>query len=172
MSMDLSGHKKILQILFISFLFCLLSLVSLHLNIVEKWIKFEFGQIGHQLFCQFFYGALGGTIAGSLFLKKDKEINEVESLEDEPDPKKLRLPDEVDKQLYIQRIITSGVLAILGTLMIIAGFSYLEVEYANGFIIKQKIFIVIAGTLIGLYQFKFLGRVEKLFDNFFKSSNK
>ncbi len=170
--MELSVYKKILAILFISFPICIIAIVILQLHLVEEWIQYEFGQIGYQLFNQFFLGALGGTIAGSLFLKKDKEINEKEYLKAKSDPTILRLPDEVDKQLYIQRIITSGILTILGTLLIIAGFSYLEVDYKNGFLIKQKIFFSVTSMLIGLYQFKFLGSIEKISDNLFKSSNK
>jgi len=169
MSLDLSEYKKISLIIFMSFFICIGILVVLNANVIEAWIKNEFGQICTEIFKQFFYGALGGTIACSLFLKKDKEINEVESLKDNPDPQILRLPDNIDKRLYVQRIITSGVLAVLGTIIIIAGLSYLEIEYKSEFDLKQKMLFVISSLLIGLYQFKFLGSLEKLYYSFFKT---
>lgn len=172
MGIDLTEYKKISKIIFISFFICLIGLLVLNSNYAETWIDKQFGQISSELFKQFFYGCLGGTIACSLFLKNDKEVNEVESLKSNPDPLILRLPDSVDKRLYIQRMITSGILAVLGTLIIIAGFSYLEVDYTNGFIFKQKVFFVISSILIGLFQFKFLGSLEKLFDSIFKNNKK
>ncbi|MFC4219315.1 hypothetical protein [Flagellimonas marina] len=171
MAIDLSVYKKIINVLFGSFIVCLGGLIIIQTNNIECWLKIEFGQIGFQLLNQFLYGALGGTIAGSLFLKKDKEINEIESLKPKPNPTILRLPDEVDKSLYIHRIITSGVLAVLGTLLIITGFGYLEVEYKDGFVLRQEIFFIITSVLIGLYQIKFLGRIEKLFESFFRSGS-
>lgn len=74
---------------------------------------------------QFFYGALGATVAGTLFLAKDKDINEIESLKSKPDPLILRHPDRIDKTFYLLRIMTSGVLAIIDTMLILSGFTYL-----------------------------------------------
>ncbi|TLX73483.1 hypothetical protein E9993_15330 [Labilibacter sediminis] len=163
--MDLSEYKKISKSIFISFIIHAFLILMINFNAVEIWINSQFGQICSELFKQYFYGAIGGTIACSLFLKNDKERNEIESLKDNPDPMELRLPDVIDKRLYIQRIITSGILAVLGALIIIAVFfSYLEVDFKNGFILKHKMFLIISSLSIGLYQLKFLGSLEKLFE--------
>lgn len=166
--MDLTKYKIISRIILSSFIICFLIILCLNVNYIEGWITSVLGQISSEVFKQFFYGMLGGTIACSLFLTHDKETNEVESLKPDPDPQVLRMPDSIDIKLYVQRIITSGVLAVLGTLIIIAGFSYLEVDYSNGFILKHKLFFIISSVLIGLFQVKFLGNLEKLFDSFFK----
>jgi hypothetical protein len=70
--------------------------------------------------------------------------------------------------MYVQRIISSGILAVLGLVILLAGFSYLDVSYDKDFTAKHKLLFVLASFLIGLNQSKFLARLEKLFDNFFK----
>src|SRR5271167_1723068 len=49
-------------------------------------------EFGVQLF---FWGALGAAISSSIFLARDKEENELESLQEHPDLKKLRYPTKV-----------------------------------------------------------------------------
>jgi hypothetical protein len=170
MKPDLKEYKKISNIIFLSFLINILFILALNYSRIENVIIMNFGGISAEIIKQFFYGAIGATISCSIFLKKDKEINELESLKDKPDPAVLRLPDVIDKRLYIQRIITSGILAILGMLLILAGFSYLEVDFSADFTFKHKLFFAISSLMIGIYQSKFLTSVEKIFEGLFKSS--
>lgn len=169
MKLDLSEYKKIASIIFWSFLINIICVLALNLKMLESYILEYFGNISSELIKQFFYGAIGATISCSIFLKKDKEMNELESLKENPDPKELRLPDIIDKRLYIQRIITGGILAIMGMLLLLAGFSYLDVDYSGEFTFKQKLFFAISSMLIGIYQSKFLSSIEKIFDGFFQS---
>lgn len=172
MTLDLNEYKKISSIVFWSFFINIVCIICLNLNAVENLILEYFGEISTEVINQFFYGAIGATISCSIFLAKDKEINECELLNAKPDPKKLRLPDIIDRRLYVQRIITSGILAILGMLLILAGFSYLEVDYSGQFTFKQRLFFTISSLLIGIYQSKFLCSIEKIFDGFYKAKRK
>lgn len=170
MKPDLKEYKKISTIIFLSFFINMVFILVLNYSRFENVIVMNFGRISAEIIRQFFYGAIGATISCSIFLKKDKEMNELESLKDNPDPTILRLPDIIDKRLYIQRIITSGILAILGTLLILAGYSYLEVDFSTDFTFKHKLFFAISSLLIGIYQSKFLNSVEKIFEGLFKSN--
>jgi hypothetical protein len=170
MKPELREYKKISTIIFLSFLVNFICILAFNYSRIENIIILNFGRISSEIIKQFFYGAIGATISCSIFLKRDKEINELESLKENPDPSVLRLPDIIDKRLYIQRIITSGILAILGMLLILAGFSYLEVDFSTDFTFKHKLFFAISSLLIGIYQSKFLISVEKIFESIFKSS--
>jgi hypothetical protein len=118
---------------------------------------------------QFFYGSLAATIACSLFLSKDKEINELEALKTNPDPKELRLPDSIDKRLYVQRIFSSGLLAVFGMFLLLFAFNYLDIDTSKDFTFKQKLLVGIFSFLIGLFQSKFLANIEGFFENFYKT---
>lgn len=117
---------------------------------------------------QFFYGALGATVFSSFFLSNDIEINELESLNEEPDLTKLRYPTNEDISLYIQRIISSGFLAIIGAFVLMGGFGYLEVTF-EVITLKQKILFALVSFLIGLFQGNFYAKLESVFKRIFNS---
>lgn len=102
-----------------------------------------------------FWGALGGTIASSLFLAKDKEMNEVEATKTPPDPAKLRYPDAVDYCLYLHRVLTSAVLAVIGFFVARAGVGFFDGE-PDLEKTKHRAFFIALVFMIGLYQFQFL----------------
>jgi magnesium-transporting ATPase (P-type) len=143
--------------------------IALHYLPFDNFLIQNFGYMVRLAFEQFFYGALAATIACSIFLSKDKEINEVEAVKPNPDPKELRLPDIIDKRLYIQRILSSGFLSVFGMFIILFVFNYLDINTANDFTFKQKLLVGVFSFMIGLYQSKFLSNIEKFFDNFAKS---
>jgi len=169
MSIDLTEYKNISRILFWSMGLNTSFVLALHFNPIDNYLSINFGSIVRLCIEQFFYGSLAATIACSVFLSKDKEINELEALKEIPDPKELRLPDILDKRLYIQRILSSGFLAIFGMFIILFAFNYLDVNTNTEFNFKQKLLIGIFSFMIGLFQSKFLSNIEKFFDTFYKS---
>jgi len=169
MSIDLTEYKNISKILFWSKGLNVASVLALHYYRIDNFLIQNFGNIVRLSIEQFFYGALAATIASSIFLSKDKEINELESLKSNPDPKELRLPDIIDKRQYIQRILSSGLLAVFGMFIILFAFNYLDVSASSDFTFKQKLLIGVFSFMIGLHQSKFLSNIEKFFDNFYKS---
>ncbi len=168
--MDLKIYKRISKLIMISFILNSIILIVCNLKDVDYFLLEYMNNIKLEIMKQFFFGALGATIACSLFLKEDKEINELEEIEDKPDPKILRFPDSVDIQFYIHRILTSGILAVLGSLIILGGFSYLEVDYHH-LTIRHKILFAISSLLIGIYQGKFLTHLTGIFDRFFRKKD-
>jgi hypothetical protein len=110
----------------------------------------------------FFWGALGAATASSLFLARDKDENEIESVKPVPDPSRLRYPDEIDVHLYAHRIVTSACLAVVGALCLYAGVSYFDVPAAlpNP---KHRAFFALFAFLIGLYQGNFVAFLSKRF---------
>ncbi|HEY5462625.1 MAG TPA: hypothetical protein VIJ95_05155 [Hanamia sp.] len=169
MSIDLAEYKKISKVLFWSMGLNAAFLLALHFEPIDNYLSVNFGYIVRLCVEQFFYGSLAATIASSLFLSKDKEINELEAVESKPDPKVFRLPDIVDRNLYIQRIISSGFLAVFGMFVLLFTFNYLDVNLNPEFTFKQKLLIGIFSFMIGLYQSKFLSNIEKLFETLYKS---
>lgn len=170
--MDLSQYKKITYLLFICFMLCFAAIIVLNMDKVSNCIIKNFSELGIELLKQFFYGSLGATIACSIFLAKDKDENEEEFLKGIPDKTKYRMPDEIDRMLYIQRIISSGVLAVAGTILIIIGYGYLEVDFENGYTLRQKLLFAVSSFLIGIYQSKFLVKIEGVFENLFKTKKR
>ena len=118
----------------------------------------------------FFWGALGGAIASSLYLAWDKEENELERVKAAPDPTRLRYPNEIDVHLYCHRIVTSACLAVVGGMFLYAGLSYFDVPAA---LLNQKhrAFFIIFSFLIGLYQGKFLTFLNKRFQKILDKSD-
>lgn len=169
MGIDLTEYKNIARILFWSMALNAIFILALHFNTIDEYLTINFGSIVRLSIEQFFYGSLAATIACSVFLSKDKEINELEALKPNPDPKELRLPDILDKRLYIQRILSSGFLAVFGMFIILFAFNYLDVNTNSEFTFKQKLLIGIFTFMIGLFQSKFLSNIEKLFDTFYKN---
>jgi hypothetical protein len=121
---------------------------------------------GFQLF---FWGALGATIAASLFLARDKEDNELESLKPRPDASLLRYPTDIDVHLYGHRILTSACLAVVGSLFLYAGLSYFDVpaELPSP---KHRTFFILFAFLIGLYQGNFVTFLNKRFQRILENS--
>ena len=169
MNIDLTEYKNISKILFWSMGLNVAIVILLHFHLIDEYIIQNFGYILRLSIEQFFYGALAATIACSIFLNKDKETNELEALKSNPDPKELRLPDIIDKRQYIQRIISSGFLAVFGMFITLFAFNYLDINAMLDFTFKQKLLIGISSFMIGLYQSKFLSNIEKFFDGFYKS---
>lgn len=117
----------------------------------------------------FFWGALGATIAASLFLARDKEDNELESLKPAPDASLLRYPTDIDVHLYGHRILTSACLAVVGALFLYAGLSYFEVP-ADLPSPKHRAFFILFAFLIGLHQGNFLTFLSKRFQRILEKS--
>lgn len=117
----------------------------------------------------FFWGALGASIASSLFLSRDKDENELESVKSTPDPSRLRYPTEVDVHLYAHRILTSACLAVVGALFLYAAVSYFDVpaDLPNP---KHRAFFILFAFLIGLYQGNFVAFLSKRFQMILEKS--
>jgi hypothetical protein len=172
MKINLKEYEAISKIIFWSFFINITSIILFNFKAIDIFLFEYFNIIFIEALHQFFYGALSATIACSLFMAKDKETNELESVKEKPDPSILMLPDCIDRKLYIQRIISSGLLAIVGMMLLLAGFSYLEVNFETTFTFKQKMFFGISSSLIGLYQINFIEKLRKVFDAFYKSKAK
>ncbi len=117
----------------------------------------------------FFWGALGATIASSLFLARDKDENEMESVKATPDLTRLRYPTEIDVHLYAHRIVTSACLAVVGALFLYAGLSYFDVP-ADLPSPKHRAFFILFAFLIGLYQGNFIVFLHKRFQKILERS--
>lgn len=165
------NYIKISYIIILSFILNAFILIFLNLHDVEKYFISLIGTLNYEILNQFFYGAIGATITSSIFYSKDIEINALEALKEKPNPEVLRFPNRLNVILYIHRILTSGLLAILGAFIIIGGFSYLNIEL-NNLVLKHKVLLAISSFLIGLYQHKFLRRLRVLFDELHKSEER
>jgi len=119
----------------------------------------------------FFWGALGAAIASSLFLARDKEENEVESLKEKPDLSVLRYPTSLDRHLYVHRILTSACLAVVGALLLYSGLGYFDVpaDIPNP---KHRAFFMLFSFLVGLYQGNFVTFLSKRFEKILERSAK
>src|SRR3989304_7651980 len=117
----------------------------------------------------FFWGALGSAIASSLFLARDKDENEIESVKAAPDLSRLRYPTKIDVHLYGHRIVTSACLAVVGALFLYAGLSYFDVP-ADLPSPKHRAFFILFAFLIGLYQGNFVAFLHKRFQNILEKS--
>ncbi len=162
-------YKTISIIVICSFVLNSLIIIGLNIPFFSEYFILVFGLMKFEIIKQFFYGSLGSTITCSLFLSKDMEINALESTKTIPDLSVLRYPNILNVYMYFQRIFTSGILAILGSFIILAGFSYVNFDYSE-FSIKHKILLAISSILIGLYQHKFLRSIRNIFDKFYKES--
>ncbi len=117
----------------------------------------------------FFWGALGAAIASSLYLARDKDENEIESVKDAPDLTRLRYPTEIDIHLYGHRIVTSACLAVVGALFLYAGLSYFDVP-ADLPSPKHRAFFILFAFLVGLYQGNFVTFLHKRFQKILEKS--
>jgi len=164
------NYKTISIIIYISFILNGISLIILNVNLVDLWLDNQFGNIKSEILKQFFYGALGATIFSSFFLGDDVELNELESLKDQPDFTILRYPTKEDIHLYFQRIISSGVLAVFGIFVLIVGFGYLDIDLEN-LNFKHKILFGLVSLMIGLFQGNFYEKLKSIFEKVFKGDN-
>ncbi len=144
---------------------------ALNVVSVTAWLTELLGAKKAFVIQLYFWGALASTIASSMFMKQDKEINELESLKEKPDPAMLRYPDAIDVGLYLQRILTSGFLGIFGAAVLFAGLGYFEVS-ADALATKHKLFLIVFTFLIGLYQSNFLAALGEMSKRVFQKGGK
>jgi len=158
---DIKYYKHISIILFISLALNGIIIFILNLHDVLGYFTKLIGEKKTFVLQLYFWAALGATIACSLFMKQDKEINELESIKDQPDPTILCYPDSIDVALYIQRIITSGFFGVIGAAILFAGLGYFDVS-AVTLNTKQKVFFIVFCFLIGMYQSDFITYLSNL----------
>ena len=163
------NYMVISRIIFISFFLSCIAIIIQNLNSVDNWLDSYFGLIKSEILKQFFYGTIGATISCSIFFNHDKETNEIESIKGKPNYEILRYPTKEDVHLYVQRIISGGVFAIVGVLVLLAGFGYLDIDMdkLNN---KHKILFALSSILIGLFQSKFYDHLISIFDKIFKKN--
>lgn len=166
---DIKHYKHISILISIVLAMVGLALVCLNSSIGHQTVLSYLGPtptFGVQLF---FWGALGAAIASSLFLARDKEENELESLKEKPDLSALRYPTDIDVHLYAHRIVTSACLAVIGAIFLYAGLSYFDVP-ASLPTAKQRAFFILFAFLIGLYQGNFVAFLSKRFQKILERS--
>ena len=158
---DIKYYKYITTIIMISFSFNIALLLTLNVSTTSQYLESLYSIKKLFIIQLFIWAMLGSTIACSLFLSQDKEINEIESVKTHPDPSLLRYPDMIDLFLYLQRIITGGILGVIGALILFAGLIFFDANIGN-MSLKHKSFFIVFCFLIGLYQRHFLGYLEKM----------
>ncbi len=167
----LKGHPKyyrtIVILLSAAFILEALFLLFINLRPIESALEYYFGKKMGFLVQLFFWAALGATIASSIFLGKDKELNELEREKAKPNPEILRYPNEIDVWLYGQRILTSGFLGIIGAGLFIVGLWYFDLTL-DEFGSKHKLFLAIVSFIVGLYQGNFLVALNSLSKKLFQ----
>ena len=168
---DIKYYKHITALVMISFAVNIAILLFLNITNVSQYLETLLGIKKTFIVQLFFWSALGATIACSLFMSEDKEINEVECARDKPDPKILRYPDVIDVLLYLQRIITSGILGVIWALILLSGLVFFEapIEVLS---VKHKIFFILFCFLIGMYQRTFIEYLGKMFKKIIEDKNK
>ena len=144
------NYIKISWIIVLAIALSGICLLVLNLRYVDNFLDLYFGDLPFEMIKQFFWGVIGASISCSLFLSQDKEMNEIESLKDSPNFQILRYPTKEDIHLYVQRLLTSGILAVIGVLVILTGFGYLDVGISEVGA-KHKIIFVLSSVLIGLF---------------------
>jgi len=143
----------------------------LNINTVNIWLVSLIGEKKAFIMQLYFWAAARSTIACSIFMKNDKDINELESLKDKPDSRILRYPNIYDVYLYLERILTSGFLGIFGAVLLLAGLGYFDVN-PETLTVKHKLFLIIFSFLIGLYQANFLTVLNEMSRRFFTNTKK
>lgn len=154
-------YRPIATVLFVSLAVCMGMLVVLNINRVATWLAEVLGQRKAFVIELYFWAALGATVASYKFFAQDKDVNELEAAKEEPDPAVLRYPNALDVVLYVQRILFSGVLGVVGAVILFAGLGYFDASFDNwGF--KQEMFFIVFCFLIGIYQNDFLAFLSEL----------
>lgn len=166
---DIKNYKRISIVIIIALTTTGIALLYLNSSTGRQIALNYLGPVVASCLQLFFWGGLGGAIASSLFLARDKEENEVESIKEEPDPQVLRYPTEVDTHLYVHRILTSAFLGVVGALFLYAGLSYFDVpaDIPNP---KHRAFFILFAFLTGLYQGNFLTFLSKRFQKMLERS--
>lgn len=167
---DIKYYKHISVLIFCSFL--LNGLCILFLN--NQWCTIVLTDLFSKqkafIIQLFFWSALGATVACSIFLAEDKELNEMEACKESPRLNILRYPDLIDIHLYAQRIITSGFLGLIGSFLLFAGLGYFDVPIDN-LNLKHKVFLVLTSFIVGLYQKNFLSSLASFCKKMFEKTN-
>ena len=158
---DPKYYKHISMVLFSSFILNAILLFVLNINYVNAWFTDLMGPITAFIVQLFFWGAAGATIAGSVFMASDKDLNEVERIKESPDPAVLRYPNLVDLWLYLQRIISSGFMAVFGSAILFAGLGYFDISIET-ITSKHRVFLIVFCFLIGLFENRFLTSINQL----------
>ena len=148
----------VIGIAFVSILACL---VAAYTNQWSAWLLAVFGERNALFVEMYFWAALGATIATYKFFANDKERNELEGLKEAPDPKELRYPNLLDVFLYAYRILISGVLGVIGAVVLLAGLGYFDVS-TDAVTTKLRLFLVIVCFLVGMHQNEFLSALANL----------
>ncbi len=164
---DPNLYSTIAGILTIAFIVNAMLLLLLNINGIVVYLDELMGEKRSFFIQLFFWGTSGATISASVFMANDKDINELERKKDTPDFAELRYPNKIDVWLYLQRIISSGFLAIFGSAILFSGLGYFDVSIEK-ITAKHQVFLIVFCFLIGLYENKFLGSLEKLSTNLFK----
>jgi hypothetical protein len=145
----------------VAFLLILLCLVAAYTNRGSAWLPAELGERNALFVELYFWAALGATIATYKFFANDKERNELEALKEKPDPQELRYPNLLDVFLYAYRILFSGVLGVIGAVVLLAGLGYFDVP-TDSVTTKLRLFLVIVCFLVGMHQNEFLSALARL----------
>jgi hypothetical protein len=117
----------------------------------------------------FFWGCTGATITSSVFVARDKDLNETEAAK-EDGKGDVRYPNWIDVWMYAQRILSSGFLAVFAAALVLAGLGYFDAPLDNA-TTKHKMFFVVLAMLIGLYENRFLVSMEQLSLRLFKKTD-
>lgn len=152
---DVKYYHWVSAIIMLAFVICVTVIIALNLNSVTSFLNMHISIKKLFVIQLFFWSALGATVACYRFMKQDKEINERESLRSHPDPQILRYPNIFDVQLYVKRIVFSGVLGVIASLILFAGLGYFDVP-SDKLGEKHRLFFIIFCFLVGLYQDDFL----------------
>lgn len=164
-------YSTIAIILTLSFIVNALLILLLNIEPITIFLDQRLGEQRAFFMQLFIWGTSGATIAGSAFMAKDKDINEVELTKKHPDPAQLRYPNIIDVWLYVQHILSGGFLALAGTAIILAGLGYFDAP-VESMTTKHKLFLVIFCFLVGLYEKKFLASLENLSKRLFNKQAK
>jgi hypothetical protein len=161
-------YDYIAVVLFCALLICCSFLIFLNIKNVEVCTEDMFGPRKAFILQLYFWAALGATVTSYKFFKDDKERNEVAFLNKTPDPLELRWPDSQNVILYIQRILMSGVMGIIGAVILLSGLSVFD-SVPQEWGTKQKMGLIVFCVVVGMYQKDFLEFVSGIKDQFFKS---
>lgn len=156
---DPSYYRQITALITLSFIFNGLLLLGLNTVVISGWLLTLFGPLKAFVIQLFFWAALGATVAASIFMNQDKEVNELERLKGTPDLAVLRFPNAIDVWLYGQRILTSGFLGVIGASLFVAGLWYFDVPISD-LTPKHQLFLAIVSFTVGLYQTDFLSALK------------
>ena len=157
---DERNYKSISKALLSLFVGICIALVALGSKSVGSWADATFGGYGY-LIQVYLWGALGGLVASYKFLANDKELNELEAVKEKPDPAILRYPTDIDVYLYIQRVLISGVLGVVSSLLVLAGLLYFQVNTAEQ-PFRQRVFMAVLAFVVGLQENDFLSFLATL----------